>query len=179
MSGYQNRIYMGKWKNFTVMILGTWAVGLKAAPICGMAKPWGGKDLEDRVQRNNLVFDTVRREHLSSWSETNGVFSPVLSALSLTPHLCSSKCVMGLPPAIYPPTDTARGFSQSDISLRESQISWSRAQSHKTVHFRCRLRSQLEILTQCFELRVPMILSLSVVICWMECLQEIWKALNS
>ena len=75
----------------------------------------GSKDLEDRVQRNNLVSDTVRREHLSSRSETNGVFSPVLAALSLTPHLCSSKCVMGLPPAIHPPTDTARGSSQSDI----------------------------------------------------------------
>lgn len=140
-------------------------VGLKVAPICGLAKPWGVKALEDKVQRNNLVFDTVRREHLSSRSETNGVFSPVLSALSLTPHLCSSKCVMGLTPAIHPPTDTARGSSQSDISLWESQISWSRAQSRKTAHFRCCLRSQFVLLTQWFELRVPMIPSSSLVIC--------------
>ena len=179
MSGYQNRIYVGKWKNFMVMILGAWAVGLKVALICGLAKPWGVKDLEDKVQRNNLVFDTIRREHLSSWSETNGVFSPMLSELSLTPHLCSSKCVMGLPLAIYPPTDTARGSSQSDISLWESQISWSRAQSHKTAHFRCRLRSQHVLLAQRFELRVPTIPSSSVVMCWMKCLQELWKALNS
>lgn len=133
----------------------------------------GSKDLEDRVQRNNLVSDTVRREHLSSRSETNGVFSPVLAARSLTPHLCSSKCVMGLPPAIHPPTDTARGSSQSGIGLWESQVSWSRAQSHKTAHFRCRLRSQSVLLTQWFELRVPMIPSSGVVICWMECLQEL------
>lgn len=126
-------------------------------------KALGSKDLEDRVQRNNLVSDTVRREHLSSRSETNGVFSPALAARSLTPHLCSSKCVMGLPPAIHPPTDTARGSSQSDIGLWESQVSWSRAQSQKTAHFRCRLRSQPVLLTQWFEPRVPMIPSSGVV----------------